>query len=176
MCRRSNWPNMWYKNRCQVCVGRTNKPISMRIRLHSFNLRHSTHYTRNRQRRADIPSFTQSFTRRAAQHEFYDRPSNNMSIVSGLNTLGYSYTTTTAKHNGGAQLDVVVLPKQQQQKLSSTTPTTTSAANVVDGAIAATTTLSRSKSLEAASRKSSFEHIYDEIKYADRVPSVVMLK
>lgn len=62
---------------------------------------------------------------------FYDRPSNNMSVMSGLNRFGYSYTTCSNPP--------IVIGKGRP-------------------------------------RKESAEHIYDEIKYADRQPHDVASK
>lgn len=90
--------------------------------------------------------------------EFYDRPSNNLSIISGLNTFGYSYTTAPpvagARSSGST---VVVLPAIAEQTSQST---------------AIYAVVPRIKFADA--RKQSLEHIYDEIKYADRQPAATM--
>lgn len=76
---------------------------------------------------------------------FYDRPSNNLSIASGLNTLGYSYTTSTN---------------------DSSSPSIMAASSPQVGVVLPPPTIVVHQ--PTTSRKSSFEHIYDEIQYADR--------
>lgn len=96
---------------------------------------------------------------RSCTTEFYDRPSNNLSIIAGLNTFGYSYTTAPPVAGGGSSggNTVLVLPAIAEH----TSPTTAIYAVVP-----------RIKFADA--RKQSLEHIYDEIKYADRQPAATM--